>query len=121
MIISRILDIEKDISESEEFQKGGYKVKTIRVNESGKVKESMSFPKFSFIQLAQDSWEESAIREMFYGTRFMFVVFKVSQDKEILDKVVFHSDKRHQLILRHDHAKHNIFTLLTTTVPNYRF
>ena len=91
MIISRILGIEKDISESEEFQKGGYKVKTIRVNENGKVKESMSFPKFSFIQLAQDAWEESSIREMFYGIRFMFVVFKVSKDEEILDKVIFHS------------------------------
>lgn len=91
ILISKILDIEKDISNAEEFQKGGYKVKTVRMNEKGNIKESMSFPKFSFVQLSQESWEESSIREMFYETRFMFVVFKVSKSQEILEKIVFHS------------------------------
>ena len=91
ILISKILDIEKDVSNAEEFQKGGYKVKTVRVNEKGNIKESMSFPKFSFIQLSQDSWEESSIREIFYETRFMFVVFKVLKHGEILEKIVFHS------------------------------
>lgn len=91
MIISKILDVKNDIAQSEEFVKGGYKVKTIRTNQNGKVKESMSFPNFNFIKLPEEPWEESSTREMFYGTRFMFIVFKVNEDIETLDKIVFHS------------------------------
>jgi DNA mismatch repair protein MutH len=91
MIISKILNIKHDIEKSEELIKGGYRVKTIRTNQNGKVKESMSFPKFNFVNLSQETWEESYTREMFYGSRFMFIVFKVNEEVETLEKIVFHS------------------------------
>lgn len=64
----------------EEFKKSGIIVKTIRLNKKGKIKEHMSFPAFSFQDLAQETWENSEIRDYFESKKFLFIVFKEIDD-----------------------------------------
>ena len=43
---------------AEEFEKANIVVKAIRLEENGKMKESMSFPPFRFCDLVRQDWEE---------------------------------------------------------------
>ena len=61
---------------AEEFEKANIVVKAIRLEENGKMRESMSFPPFRFCDLVSQEWENSDIYEYFSETRFLFVVFK---------------------------------------------
>lgn len=61
---------------AEEFEKANIVVKAIRLEENGKMRESMSFPSFKFCDLVQQEWEDSDIYEYFSETKFLFVVFK---------------------------------------------
>ena len=61
---------------AEEFEKANIVVKAIRLEENGKMRESMSFPPFRFCDLVQQEWEDSDIYEYFSETKFLFVVFK---------------------------------------------
>lgn len=69
---------------AEEFEKANIVLKTIRIEENGKNKESMSFPPFKFKELVNEEWEESTVYNYFETTRFMFVVFKKVGDCYIL-------------------------------------
>lgn len=61
---------------AEEFEKANIVVKAIRLEENGKMKESMSFPPFRFCDFVKQEWEDSDIYEYFSETKFLFVVFK---------------------------------------------
>ncbi|MGV3762692.1 MutH/Sau3AI family endonuclease [Parapedobacter sp.] len=59
----------------EEFEKGDVAMKTIRLEHSGSLKESMSFAQIQYKEIIHETWEES----YWYQTltkRFFFVVFK---------------------------------------------
>lgn len=76
IILARMLDVRGRIAYTEEFQKAGIVPKTIRVQNNGIVRESMSFPTFDFIELSQEkSWEESELYNYLAPTKFMFVIF----------------------------------------------
>lgn len=51
-------------------------IKTIRINSSGKIVESMSFPTIKFTQLVSESWSDSFIYNYFNSMKFIFVVYK---------------------------------------------
>lgn len=72
---------------AEEFIKSNIVVKTIRLEENGKIRESMSFPPFQFMDLATQEWEESDIFNYFSETKFFFVIFKRQGDHYNLYKV----------------------------------
>lgn len=59
-----------------EFVKAGVVVKTIRIEENGRIKENMSFPALSLKRLAVDEWEDSEIYEQFGRTMYLFVVYR---------------------------------------------
>lgn len=59
-----------------EFVKSNIVVKTIRLEENGKMRESMSLPPFQFMDLASQEWEDSDIFNYFSETKFFFVIFK---------------------------------------------
>lgn len=100
----------KNIDDSEEFQKSGIRLKTVRVSETGMPEESMSFKNIDYIAVANtNEWINSEVYELF-TSRFLFVVFKevknqtininkretknnsiktVKENRYILDKVFF--------------------------------
>lgn len=91
ILLARMLDVKGRIAYTEEFQKAGIIPKTIRVQRSGKVKESMSFPTFDFIALSrEESWEESELYNYLAPTKFMFVIFRERIGGEyVFDRIKF--------------------------------
>ena len=69
---------------AEEFRKANIKVKVIRLEENGHMRENMSFPPFKYIELIEESWEDSTLHNYFDETRFFFVVFKKNGDRYTL-------------------------------------
>lgn len=61
---------------AEEFEKANIVVKSIRVEENGSMRESMSFPPFKFKKMAKETYEDSKIYQYFAETRFFFVIWK---------------------------------------------
>ncbi|HBT60112.1 MAG TPA: hypothetical protein DEA45_04735, partial [Acholeplasmataceae bacterium] len=87
-IISNILSV-NDVEKSDEFLKANIKVKTIRVEEDGRVIESMSFPSFKFEEIVNEDWENSKIKDYFESTKFMFIVFKRKGEEYFFNKTLF--------------------------------
>lgn len=76
-----------------EFEKANIQMKTIRLQPSGALKESMVFNMIDYINLsAEDSWENSSLYKTL-TQRFLFVVFTKSADgdegKSVLNKIFF--------------------------------
>jgi len=73
----------------EEFEKADIKMKTIRFEKNGTLKESMSFAQIKYEEIIQEGWETSYWRNTLIK-RFFFVVFqKNHQAKLELKKVMF--------------------------------
>lgn len=70
----RMLGIKSN--KAEEFEKANIVVKSIRIEQNGKNRESMSLPPFKFAELVQEDWEDSTLHNYFAETKFLFVVFK---------------------------------------------
>jgi len=62
-----------------EISKAGIEMKTVRLQANGKPKESMSFPAFDFMDIGNESWEDSSFFEKI-ERKFLFVVFQVDSD-----------------------------------------
>lgn len=78
MIAFRILGIKGN--KAEEFEKANVKVKAIRINKKGTIRENMSFPSFKFKELVQETWEDSAFGNYLRETRFLFVIYHERED-----------------------------------------
>jgi|LSQX01.2.fsa_nt_gb DNA mismatch repair protein MutH len=79
--IARMMRVQRNHLDSlEEFDKANIQIKTVRLTKYGRLKESMSFPGFDFVEVANEEWETSELREMFSATKFLFVVFKEIDD-----------------------------------------
>ena len=87
--LAAMLNIQGNVSETDEFQKAGIQVKTIRVQENGKIKESMSFPYFEFNDIFIQDWEDSDLRNMFASTKYMFVIFREKEGELYFDGIKF--------------------------------
>ena len=83
VLISRMFDIKGKLGETEEFQKAKIIPKTIRIEENGRIKESISFPAFKFTDIVNQDWETSDLREELETTKFMFFVFKKDNEEYI--------------------------------------
>lgn len=71
-------------NQAEEFAKANIVVKAIRLEENTTMTESMSLPSFKFKKIVSEEWEESELYTYFNETRFLFVVYKKSDDNYIL-------------------------------------
>lgn len=58
-----------------EFEKAEIELKTIRIKSNGKPKEHMSFPNFRYMEIVDESWEDSTFNAKL-ARKFFFVVFK---------------------------------------------
>jgi DNA mismatch repair protein MutH len=62
-----------------ELVKAGIEMKTVRLKNDGKPRESMSFPAFNFLEITSEIWEESSFFEKI-ERKFLFIVFKLGDD-----------------------------------------
>lgn len=84
LLVTRMLGIKTD--HAEEFEKANIEIKTIRAKKDGMPKESMSFPYTKISDFISDN----SIDEYFLETKFLFVVFKESQNNTFeLNKAMF--------------------------------
>lgn len=67
----------------EEFSKANIKLKTVRIEKDGKIKEHMSFKTFKYTEIINETWEESELRELFSEQKYLFVVFKYDNDNNL--------------------------------------
>lgn len=74
---------------AEEFEKANIIVKSIRINERNKIRESISFPYFNIKDLITQKWQESDIYNYFNETKFLFVIYKEVGNKYYLDGAKF--------------------------------
>lgn len=87
LIAKKILGIKKQFIE--EFEKAEIELKTIRLEKSGTLKESMSFAQIQFEEIINETWDESYWNETL-TKRFLFVIFQKDIDgKQKLKKVMF--------------------------------
>lgn len=87
LISKAILGVTKN--KIEEFEKADIEMKTIRLEQSGKLKESMSFSQIKFKEIVNEEWEGS----YWFTTltkRFFFVVFQKDDNGNLrLSRVMF--------------------------------
>ena len=82
-LVSSLLGIKGTrLDNIEEFAKANIQFKTIRLEPNGKPEQSMSFETIDFNEWTNESWEGSYLRERFYETKFLFVVFEFKQTKK---------------------------------------
>ena len=73
-----------NVNLSEEFQKAGLTMKTIRLEESGSIKQSMSFENIDYEEVYDnDNWFDSRLYELF-TSRFLFVVYRRDSSRNII-------------------------------------
>lgn len=90
LVAAKMLNSElTDLNKSEEFIKSNTKIKAIRIEENGKIKEHMSFPTFRYNEIINETWDESELKNMFLDTRFLFVVFKKTKDDYVFSNAFF--------------------------------
>lgn len=76
LIINKMFNISKGLKNTEEFLKANIVPKTIRIEENGNIKESISFPIFKFKNIIHETWEDSKLKEELETTKYMFFIFK---------------------------------------------
>lgn len=83
MLISRMFGSKGKLSETDEFLKANIIPRTIRVEENGRIKESMPFPAFKFYDISIQKWENSDLKETLETTKYMFFIFKKQKGEYI--------------------------------------
>lgn len=89
MISSRILGCQGKVNQSLDFVRSNVIVKTVKIQEKGNVKESMSFPTFDFKKIIKTNWKDSELRNLFLTQTFLFVVFVVKDENIYLSHIKF--------------------------------
>lgn len=74
LITRRILGVSDD-AKIEEFEKAGIVPKTMRIKRNGMPKESMSFPRFDYFELAETPYEGSDFAN-YMEQKYLFVVYR---------------------------------------------
>lgn len=65
---------------AEEFIKAGIKVKSVRIEENGNIKESWPLPVFNYKQIIEEEWEDSDLFNELSETKYLLVVYKKKED-----------------------------------------
>ena len=83
-IAYRLLGVRGD--RAAEFEKAGIRVRTLRPEPNGKsLKESAPVLNIDFMALAaEDSWEDSELRNLLIDMRYLFVVFQKDRGRAVL-------------------------------------
>lgn len=91
ILLAKMLGVSGNIRQTEEFRKAGIIPKTVRLLPNGRPKESIPFPNFDFLKLAEEKWEESELYELLSTRKFMFVVFQSEYTDDINEMITNYS------------------------------
>ena len=83
MIINRMFNVKSKLAKTEEFLKAKIIPKTIRIEENGRIKESVSFPYFKYTDIVNQDWETCDLREELETTKYMFFIFNKKDDEYV--------------------------------------
>jgi|GEM_PF-1070262 len=75
VLLSKMLGIDGKLASSPELKDSNITPKTIRIQKTGHIKESMSFPTFRFQEIIKQDWEDSDFYHVLKDSLFMFVIF----------------------------------------------
>ena len=89
--VAYMLGISGKVNNADEFKKANITLKTIRLENDGTIIENMSFPAFSYLDVANEDWEDSSFREMMTNQKFLFVVFENINGTYVFRKTKFWS------------------------------
>ncbi|WP_314851898.1 Sau3AI family type II restriction endonuclease [uncultured Granulicatella sp.] len=91
LLIRKMIGLTGDINQTQEFQKANMNLRVIRVDKNNLPKEDSPFKNYQFCELVENNdWEESHVYKEICNKRFMFVIFKESENGEyLLDNVKF--------------------------------
>ncbi|MGL5724807.1 Sau3AI family type II restriction endonuclease [Cetobacterium sp.] len=99
LLSNKILGV--DSEKIEEFKKAGVTLKTIRIDKNGLPLESISFPKFKFLDLvAEAEWEESQLFNYLVENKFFFVVYEITTETKKQFKELSSFEQRKHLKLK---------------------
>lgn len=87
MIICRMFGVKGNLNKTEEFEKANIVPRTIRIERNGRIKESLSFKAFKYKKIIHQDWEESELKEVLESTKYMFFVFKETDDDYIFQGI----------------------------------
>lgn len=68
-------------------------IKTIKLNEGGQSRESMSFEQVDFLKMAGESWETSYLKKKFEESVFLFFVFQYKKQADQTSALYFRGVK----------------------------
>lgn len=95
LLAKKMLNLESEIQETEEFKKAGIEVKIVTV-ESGKQSTTEGFklqiPEHSYIEpveLVSENWEESLLRDYLLSYQFLLIIFEKTPKDTIFKGVKF--------------------------------
>ena len=91
LLIRKMIGLTGDINQTQEFQKANMNLRVIRVDKNNLPKEDSPFKNYQFCELVENNdWEDSHVYKEICNKRFMFVIFKESENGEyLLDNVKF--------------------------------
>lgn len=88
LLVNRILGSRSN--KIKELEKANITMRVIALEPSGRLVESISFPKFDYRSIIQETWEDSELYEQLTTKRFLFIVFRKQKNgDDILEKVRF--------------------------------
>lgn len=79
----RMLGVQK--AAAEEFVKADITVKTIRLTKAGMPKEAISFPNFKYIDIVEQAWDDSSLKEQL-EKKFLFVIYQYDVNNKLFFK-----------------------------------
>ncbi len=71
-------------NQASEFVKANIVVKAIRIEENGKIRESMSLPTIKFKEFVKQNYEDSDFCNYFEETKFLFVIYRKENNHYVL-------------------------------------
>ncbi|NLP52444.1 Sau3AI family type II restriction endonuclease [Bacillus sp. RO1] len=82
-IMTKLLGVKKNnLSDIEEFAKANITFKTVSLEPNGSLREHMSFKNIDFKTFLHEDWEESELYELFAGQKFLFLVFRYTEEHQ---------------------------------------
>ena len=88
-IIDKLLGLRGGKTKVIEFTKSQTTLKVIKLEENGRLVESISFPTFKYIDLIEQEWLESDFYNDLTSGRFLFVVFRKKGKSSVLQQFKF--------------------------------